>query len=133
LVWLLVLIDRSSLDRHLAEIYAAPKGEFAWPPLVLLRALLLVVWYDLSDGKLAKALEDRASLRRFCGFSLHEATPERTAFVRFRRGLVLHGLDKILFEEMTRKLKAQAVTVKTGTVMDATVISSASVRDEEAA
>ena len=51
----------------------------------MLRALLLAVWHDLSDVRLAEALEDRASFRRFCGFARTEATPERTAFVRFRR------------------------------------------------
>ena len=74
------LIDWSLLDRHLADIYAAAKGEPAWPPLALFRALLLAVWYDLSDVRLAEALEDRASFRRFCGFAAHEPTPERTAF-----------------------------------------------------
>jgi IS5 family transposase len=127
------LIDWSLLDRHLADIYAAAKGEPAWPPLALFRALLLAVWYDLSDVKLAEALEDRASFRRFCGFAAHEPTPERTAFVRFRRELVGRSLDKVLFDEVTRQLKAQAITIKTGTLVDATVISSASARDEEAA
>jgi hypothetical protein len=83
--------------------------------------------------KLSEALEDRASFRRFCGFAAHEPTPERTAFVRFRRELVGRSLDKVLFDEVTRQLKAQAVTIKTGTLVDATVISSASARDEEAA
>jgi len=48
----------------------------------MFKALLLSVWYDLSDVKLAEALDDRASFRRSCGFSGTEATPERTAFVR---------------------------------------------------
>lgn len=48
----------------------------------MFKALLLSIWYDLSDVKLAEALDDRASFRRFCGFSANEATPERTAFVR---------------------------------------------------
>ncbi len=96
------LVDWSSLDRHLVDIYAAAKGESAWPPLALFRALLLAVWYDLSDVRLAEALEDRASFRRFCGFATHEPTPERTVFVRFRRELVWRGLDKVLFDEVTR-------------------------------
>jgi IS5 family transposase len=127
------LIDWPSLDQRLIDIDSADKGEPAWPPLALFKALLLAVWYDLSDVKLAEALEDRASFRRFCGFAAHEATPERTAFVRFRRELILRGLDKGLFDEVTRQLKAQAVTIKTGTLIDATVIASASHRDEEAA
>jgi transposase, IS5 family len=127
------LVDWSSLDRHLVDVYAAAKGEPAWPPLALFRALLLAVWYDLSDVKLAEALADRASFRRFCGFSAHEPTPERTAFVRFRRQLVWRGLDKVLFNELTRQLKVQAITIKTGTLVDATVIASATHRDGEAA
>ena len=83
--------------------------------------------------KLSEALEDRASFRHFCGFAAHETTPERTAFVRFRRELVWRGLDKVLFDEATRQLKAQAVTIKKGTLVDATVIASASHRDAEAA
>ena len=43
------LIDWAEIDRHLALIYAAAKGEQAWPPLSLFKALLLAVWYDLSD------------------------------------------------------------------------------------
>ena len=37
-------------------------------------AMLLAVWYDLSDVKLSDALEDRASFCRFFGFSGIEAT-----------------------------------------------------------
>lgn len=80
--------------------------------------------------RLAEALDDRAS---FCGFATHEPTPERTAFVRFRRELVRRELDRTLFEEVTRQLKAKAVTMKTGTLIDATLIASASHADSEAA
>src|SRR6187455_1916338 len=101
------LIDWAAIDRRLAGIYAAAKGEPAWPPLALFRALLLAVWHDLSDVKLAEALEDRASFRRFCGFSATEATPERTAFVRFRGELVRRKLDAKLFQAVLRQIEAQ--------------------------
>ena len=42
------LIDWLCVDRHLVDIYTAAKGEPAWPPLALSRALLPAVWYDLS-------------------------------------------------------------------------------------
>lgn len=71
--------------------------------------------------------------RRFCGFAAHEPTPERTAFVRFRRERVRRGLDCALFEEVTSQLKAKAVTVKTRTVIDATLMASASHVDGAAA
>ena len=126
------LIDWSPIAQTLSDIYSAAKGELAWPPLALFKALLIAVWYDLSDVKLAEALEDRVSFRRFCGFSRDEATPERTAFVRFRRELVARGLDHALFEGVTAALKARAVTIKTGTIVDATVIRSASQADADA-
>ena len=66
----------------------------------------LSIWYDLSDVKLAEALNDRGSFRRFCGFSGSEPTPERTAFVRFRKALVARGLDKTLFDEITGHVAA---------------------------
>ncbi len=60
------VIDWSEIDRLLGDVYASGKGELGWPPLALFKALLLSVWYDLSDVKLAEALDDRASFRRFC-------------------------------------------------------------------
>jgi transposase, IS5 family len=126
------LIDWSVIETQLAGIYSAAKGEPAWPPLALFKALVIAVWYDLSDVKLAEALDDRASFRRFCGFSAHEAVPERTAFVRFRKEVMARGLDRLLFEEVTRPLKAKAVRVKTGTLVDATIIASSSKDDGEA-
>ncbi len=98
----------------------------------MFKALLLSIWYDLSDVKLAEALDDRGSFRRFCGFSANEATPERTAFVRYRRQLVAHKLDRSLFDAVTTQLKAKAVTVKTGTLIDATIIASSSEHDGDA-
>jgi transposase, IS5 family len=126
------LIDWTAIERHVSLISCAAKGEPAWPPLALFKAMLLAVWYDLSDVKLAEALDDRASFRRFCGFSASEPTPERTAFVRFRKALVDHKLDKPLFEAITGQLKAKAIRVKTGTLVDATIIASASEDDGEA-
>jgi IS5 family transposase len=126
------LIDWHPIATALGEIHAAAEGEPAWPPLARFKAMLIAVWYDLSDVKLAEALDDRASLRRFCGFAAQEPTPERTAFVRLRRQLAARGLDQVLFAEVTEQLKAKAVRVKTGMLVDATVITSASQQDEEA-
>jgi transposase, IS5 family len=127
------LINWAIAEEPLAALYKSPKGEKAWPPLAMFKALLLAMWHDLSDVMLAEALSDRASFRRFCGFARDEATPERTAFVRFRRALVAHGLDQSLFEAITRDLEAKGATIRKGTLIDATVIGSASKGDKDAA
>jgi transposase, IS5 family len=82
---------------------------------------------------LAEALSDRASFRRFCGFACDEATPERTAFVRFRRELAAHGLDRSLFEVIALDLESKGACVRKGTLIDATIIGSASKGDKDAA
>ena len=62
------LVDWAEIDRHLAPIYGSAKGEQAWPPLSLFKALLLAIWYDLLDVKLAEALDAGLvpSLLRIC-------------------------------------------------------------------
>jgi transposase, IS5 family len=125
-------IDWAGIDRHLVPIYAAPKGEPAWPPLARFKALRLAVWYDLSDVKLAEARDDRASFRRFCGFAQHAPTPERTAFVRFRRELVARALDPVRFAAVTGPLDGKGVGVRTGPLIDAPVIAAATAKAEKA-
>nr|WP_241667199.1 IS5 family transposase [Roseomonas nepalensis] len=128
---LAALLDWTEIDRHLAGISAAAKGERGWPPLALFRGLLLATWYDLSDVKLAEALDDRTSFRRFSGFAAHEPTPERTTFVRFRRELARRSLGRGLFEAVTRQLEARGLMVRTGTLVDATLIPSASIQKDD--
>lgn len=62
------LINWMPVDQALGVISCAAKGEPAWPPMALFKAMLLSIWYDLSDVKLAEALDDRGLFRRFCGF-----------------------------------------------------------------
>ena len=51
--------------------------------------------------------------------------------MRFRRLLVAHGLDAQLFEVITAQLREKAITIKTGTLVEATIIASASKDDDE--
>ncbi len=126
------LVDWSEIDRSMADISCSSKGEAGWPPLCMFKAFLLARWYDLSDVKLAEALDDRSSFRRFCGFARHEPTPERTAFVRFRKALAERGLGECLFGIITGQLRRHHVSVKQGTLIDATIIASASKQDGQA-
>ena len=53
--------------------------------------------------------------------------------MRFRRQLVERGLDRNLFEAISRDLESKGACVRKGTLVDATVIGSASKGDREAA
>lgn len=52
---LVSLIDWHAVAVLLDPLYPASKGEPAWPPLAMFKALLLSIWYDLSDVKLAES------------------------------------------------------------------------------
>jgi len=97
-------------------------GHPGWPVLVLFKALVVQSLYGLSDRELEEALADRLSFRRFCGLSLEEAIPDHTVLNRFRNTLVGRGLLDTLFEELDRQLEKAGVTVKRGTMLDATLI-----------
>jgi len=97
-------------------------GRKGYPALALFKALLLQQWYGLSDPGLEEALGDRLSFRRFCGFSLADATPDETTFVRFRQALSERGLADKLLTESNWQLEVRGLILKTGTLIDASLV-----------
>jgi IS5 family transposase len=116
------LLDWSRLDALMADLCASRRGRPGYPPLVMLKALLLAQWYNLSDPALEEALADRVSFRRFCGLPLEAGTPDETSFVRFRNRLREAGLMQPLFEEVNRQFDAKGLMLKKGALVDATIV-----------
>ena len=119
------LIDWERLGLLLKTVRPGDTGRPPYEPLAMFRALLLAQWYGLSDPMLEESLNDRVSFRRFCGFALDAATPDETTLCRFRNGLKQAGLGEALFEEILRQLDAAGFILKTGTLVDATLVRSA--------
>ena len=121
------LFDWSRFER-LLKAMRSPAGRKGYPALAMFKALLLQQWYGLSDPGLEEALLDRLSFRRFCGFTLDDATPDETTFVRFRTGLAEQGLSQALFDEVNRQLEARGVILKSGTLIDASLVAASVAR-----
>jgi IS5 family transposase len=119
------LLDWGPLEMLLSDVYASERGRPAYPPLVHLRILLLQGWYGLSDPGMEEALGDRLSFRRFVGLSLDEPVPDHSSISRFRTLLAKRGLAERVFAEVVRQLDAKGVTIRQGTLIDATVIDAA--------
>ncbi len=60
-------VDWERLGQVVAGIYASGEGRPSYPPLLLVKVLLLEQWYNLSDVQMEEALGDRLSFRRFVG------------------------------------------------------------------
>jgi IS5 family transposase len=116
------LVEWASFERQLGAIYAAPVGRPSYGPLVLLRCLLLQQWYRLSDPGLEEALSDRLSFRRFVGLALADPVPDHSTLSRFRSELVRRGLSERLLAELNRQLNARGLMVKSGTLIDASLV-----------
>jgi transposase, IS5 family len=116
------LVEWAAFERLLGEIYAAPVGRPSYGPLVLLKCLLLQQWYRLSDPGLEEALSDRLSFRRFVGLALADPVPDHSTLSRFRSELVRRGLSEPLLAELNRQLDARGLMVKSGTLIDASLV-----------
>jgi transposase, IS5 family len=103
-----------------------PKAGNGRPPIGLQRMLrihLLQHWFNLADNACEEALYDSASLRRFAGIDLGcERVPDETTMLKFRHLLEEHKLGHKLFAEVGRVLQASGFALKTGTIVDATLI-----------
>lgn len=119
------LLDWASLEALLGGVYASATGRPSYPPLVLFKLLLLQGWYGLSDPAMEEAVADRLSFRRFAGLSLDEAVPDHSTISRFRTLLAERGLAEAAFALVTSQLDGLGVTIKGGTLIDATVIEAA--------
>jgi len=119
------LIDWARLEALLAGVYGSGTGRPSYPPLVMLKVLLLQGWYGLGDPAMEEALGDRLSFRRFVGLGLEDQVPDHSTISRFRSLLAGRGLAEALFAEVARQLDQRGVTVRTGTLIDATLIEAA--------
>jgi transposase, IS5 family len=119
------LLDWSRIEALVTGVRSGETGRPPYRPLVMVRALLLQQWYGLSDPGLEEALSDRVSFRRFCGLGLDEMTPDETTLCRFRNALKDTSLGEALFAEVMRQVEAAGFVIKTGTLIDASLVASA--------
>ena len=103
-------------------IYSAGEGRPSYPPLLMVKVLLLEQWYNLSDPQMEEALGDRISFRRFVGLGLQDETPDYSTISRFRTELSRRGLSEQLFTELETQLDERGLILKEGTLMDATLV-----------
>jgi IS5 family transposase len=118
------LINWERIEILLKDIHSSPRGEQAWPPLLMFKALLLQSWYTLSDPQLEKQLARDLLFRRFVGLSLSESVPDHSTFWRFRNKPEVVALQDALLEEVNQQLTEKGLFIKQGdiSIVDASVI-----------
>ena len=105
----------------------AGNGRQPMPLEQMLRVYFMQQWFNLSDPQAEDALYDIEPMRRFAGIELGEDTvPDETTILRFRHLLENHQLTEVLFAEVRVLLEDRKLLVKSGTIVDATIISAPS-------
>ncbi len=89
----------------------------------MLRIYFMQQWFNLSDPAMEDTLYDSESMRRFAGIELIEdAIPDETTILRFRHLLEQHRLTEQLFALVRGLLEQRRLLLKSGTIVDATII-----------
>src|SRR5258705_1236190 len=107
-----------------------PKAGNGRQPLGLkkmLRIYFLQQWFNLSDPQAEDANYDSESMRRFVRVELgDEVVPDETTILRFRHLLEQHGLTQAIFNSITGLLEERRLLLRSGTIVDATIIAAPS-------
>lgn len=105
-------------------------GRPGYPALTLFRALLLGLWYDLSDVRLAEQLARDLLFRKFCRLELDRDVPDATTLGRFRARL--GDRMETLLADVVAQLEEAGVILAEGriAIVDATVIEAAQSRKD---
>jgi transposase, IS5 family len=117
--------DWAAFEALLSSIHASVRGAPGYPPLTMVKILLVQQWHGLSDPGAEEAVRDRLSFRRFCGLPLAAETPDHASIWRFRQTVDKLGLSAALLAETNRQLDALGLVVKRGTLVDATLVAAA--------
>ena len=117
------LIPWERLESRIEPFYPKPgRGRRPYPLGVMLRVHCVQLFYNLSDPGTEDLLYEVESVRRFAGLRLTGPLPDETTILHFRHLLERHGLGSALFEEINAHLASLGRRLRTGTIMDASII-----------
>ena len=108
----------------------ARAGKTGRPPFateVMLRIHLLQQFFGHSDPAMEEALHDIPLYREFAQLDVGTTRlPDESTILRFRHLLEAHDLGAQILEAVNAQLQRQGLLLKTGTVVDATLIAAPS-------
>jgi len=118
------LIEWNRIESKLSHIHNKRRGEQAWPPLMMFKALLLQSWYNLSDPGLEQQLARDLLFRRFVGLRISTSVPDHSTLWRFRQLLSSSGLLDTLLQAINEQLSSKGLLIEQGqvSIIDASVI-----------
>jgi len=123
------VVNWQNVEALLMEYYDVGKskeGADAYPPLMLLKCLLLQKWFHIpSDPELEDQINDRISFKKFLGLPLDKPSPDHSTFSRFRSRLSEKAMRE-LNSEVLGQFARRGLKINEGIAVDARLVKSAS-------
>ena len=119
------LLDWKPIVNILKQHYTKGKsatGKPSYSGLLLFKMSLLQTWYGLSDYEVEDRVNDSISFSYFCGLHIDQIAPDHSTLSRFRSIMTKAEAYEPLFKEINRQLEAHHIIIKTGAIIDASVI-----------
>ncbi|MCA6218453.1 IS5 family transposase [Ideonella sp. B7] len=114
------------IQPHARGAHQALGGRPPFAVETMLRIHCLQLWWNLSDPAMEEELHERPLYREFAGLSGRARLPDETTILRFRHLLEKQHLAPEILETINAHLAAQGLMLKTGTLVDATLIAAPS-------
>lgn len=114
------------IQPHARGAHQALGGRPPFPIETMLRIHCLQLWWNLSDPAVEEELHERPLYRRFAGLDGAARMPDESTILRFRHLLEKHKLAPQILATINHGLALQGLLLKTGTVVDATIIAAPS-------
>ena len=125
-----LVVPWAELVSLIAPHAPAPGAKGGRPPFAvetMLRVHFIQQWFNLSDPAMEEALYDMALFREFVGLDAGEDNlPDESTILRFRHLLESHDLSLQILATVNATLAAKGLLLKSGTVVDATLIAAPS-------
>lgn len=119
------LINWDSIEKIIDKDYYRGKSAVGHPSysgLLLFKMCLLQSWYGLSDYEIEDRLNDSISFSYFCGMNIDQVAPDHSTLSRFRTALTKTKTFEKLFSSINAQLESHNIIVKTGLIVDASII-----------
>jgi IS5 family transposase len=119
------LLDWKPIHKIINKHYtkgSSASGTPAYDGLLLFKVCLLQTWYGLSDYEVEDRINDSISFSYFCGMNIDQVSPDHSTISRFRTLMTKKNAYEKLFKEINKQLEKHQIIVKTGAIVDASVI-----------
>jgi len=99
-------------------------GRPVTPLVLMIKIYFLQIWFNLSDPEAEELMHDSLAVQRFLNLDLgRDRPPDETTINRFRNLIKEHKLGEKILKTVNEHLERAGITIKKGTIVDATVIS----------